>query len=458
MSKNKNKLIVLFKMLKMVKPLLGFMLIAVIAGSLAYLSVQFIPVLGAMAILNALGFKSYMSLKTIWILLPVLALSRSVLRYIEQRTGHYIAFTLLAVVRDKVFKALRRLCPAKLEGRDKGDLISLITSDVELLEVFYAHTISPICIAVIVETVMCIYIGSFNTALGILALICFAAVGIFLPVIISKISGSLGNLLRGLTGELSSFILESIRGIDETIQYGYGTERKKLMNEKTVTLLEKQSDLNKLSGINLAISNMFILLSDIVMVSVAVYLYNTGSIGFDGMLISIFAFMSSFGPVSALAGLGTTLLGTIASGARILDILEEEPETSDIEGFEDTDFSGAKCDKVSFSYETNTVLKDFDISFPENTIVGIVGKSGCGKSTILKLLMRFWSADSGTVEISGRNIEEVNTSNLRQMESYMTQDTVLFKDTIAGNILIGRLDASRDESLFLLFWFDVCWS
>ena len=445
MNKERSKVIVLLKMITMVKPLAGFMLLAIIAGSLAYLAVQFIPVLGAMAILIAAGFDMGISLKTVWILLPVFALVRAVLRYIEQRTGHYIAFTLLAIVRDKVFKALRRLCPARLEGRDKGDLISLITSDVELLEVFYAHTISPICIAIVVETVMCLYIGSFSPALGIIAAIAFVIVGVLVPIIISRVSGTMGDELRKLAGELSAFVLESIRGLDEIIQYGHGINRKYQMNQKTDELTVRQGELNKLTGLNLAIANSFILVSDIVMICVAFYLYINGAIGFDGMLLSIFAFMSSFGPVSALAGLGTTLQGTIASGARILDILEEEPETYDVTGFEETTFEGAGCDKVTFSYGGSTVLSDFSVDFPKDMVVGVVGKSGSGKSTMLKLLMRFWAVSDGRINISGKNIDEVNTDNLRDMESYMTQDTVLFKDTIAANIRVGKLSATDEE-------------
>lgn len=156
-------------MLGLVKPLAGFMVLAVVTGTLGFLAVQFIPVLGGYAVLNGPGYDTPLALKTIWILLAVFALLRAVLRYTEQKTNHYIAFTLLAIVRDKVFKSLRSLCPAKLEGRDKGNLISLITSDVELLEVFYAHTISPICIAIVTEIVMCLFIGSFHPYMGLLA-------------------------------------------------------------------------------------------------------------------------------------------------------------------------------------------------------------------------------------------------------------------------------------------------
>ena len=220
--KKQSKIRVLLRMVKLVKPLTGFMLLAIFMGTMGFLCAQFIPILGGYAVLHGLNISIPLSINFLWVALIGIALLRAVLKYAEQRTNHYIAFTLLAIIRDKVFQALRRLCPAKLEGRDKGDLISLITSDVELLEVFYAHTISPICIAFLVEIIMVIFIGSFHWSLGLLALIAFISVGIVLPVIISKRSGTLGDELRADNGELSAYVLESIRGLDETIQYGGG--------------------------------------------------------------------------------------------------------------------------------------------------------------------------------------------------------------------------------------------
>ena len=457
-KRSPSKPVTLIRMLGLVRPLTGFMLLAVLAGTLAYLAVQFIPILGGYAILSGLGLDVPLPLRTIWILLPVLALLRAVLRFTEQRLNHYIAFTLLAIVRDKVFGALRRLCPAKLEGKDKGDLVALITSDVELLEVFYAHTISPICIAVIVEAVMCIYIGSFHTGLGILALAAYLCVGIVVPLIISSVSGNMGEKVRRHSAELSSCILENIRGLDETIQYDAGRGRMAAMHKQSKTLLWHQSSLNRLTGLNLAIANTFILAFDILMVAAAGWLYAAGKVGYDGFLIPVLALMSSFGPVSALAGLSTTLQNTVASGARVLAIVDEEPETAEITGKPEVSFHGAECRKVTFSYKgCEPVLRNFSLSVHENQIIGIVGESGCGKSTLLKLLMRFWEVKKGRIGITDVPAEsgasaskvvelgEIYTSNLRDMESYMTQDTEMFKDTIANNIRIAKLDASQEE-------------
>ena len=443
--KKQNKALVLFRMLKLVKSLAGFMILAVLFGTLGFLTAEFIPILGGEAILIGLGQKTRISLNMLVPLLLSFALLRAIFRLLEQRTNHYIAFTLLAIIRDRVFKALRRLCPAKLEGRDKGDLISLITSDVELLEVFYAHTISPVCIAVCSETIMCLFIGSFHPALGVVALISFVLVGVVLPVIVSKRSGTTGDELRAQAGELSAHMLESIRGIDDTLQYSFGERRLKEIGDKTNDLSKRQEALSKLTGTNMAIANMLIMISDIAMLLVSGWLYQSDRVGFDGFLIPMIVLMSSFGPVTALAALGTTLQSTVASGARVLAIIDEEPETEDITGKAHADFTGAEAKEVSFAYAGENVLNNVSLQIPRGKITGIVGKSGCGKSTLLKLLMRFWNVGKGEILVSGRNIDEINTDNLRDMESYMTQETWLFKDTIANNIRIGKLDASDEE-------------
>ena len=443
--RRQSKAGILLRMVGLVKPLTGYMLLAILMGTLGFLCAQFIPILGSLIVVRGLGSEGGFSPAPYFTVLIVIALLRAVLKYGEQRTNHYIAFTLLAIIRDKVFKALRRLCPAKLEGRDKGDLISLITSDVELLEVFYAHTISPIAIAVLTELVMVLFIGSFHWSLGLLALCAFLSVGVALPLIISRRSGTLGDELRADNGKLSAYMLESIRGLDESIQYAGGEERLRGLTDKTKELSAKQGALNTLTGTNMALANTFILVYDIAMLVLCGALYSGGVVGFDGFLVPLVALMSSFGPVTALAGLGTTLQATVASGARVLAVIDEEPETEDVTGKEDTVFHGASMENVSFSYGGETVLRELSVSFPENRIIGVVGKSGCGKSTMLKLLMRFWKTGGGTVSISGKSVEDINTADLRAMESYMTQETQLFKGTVAENIRVAKLDATQEQ-------------
>jgi len=440
-----NKITVLLRMLKLVKPLRWFMALAVVLGTLGFLAAQMIPVFGVWGILAVLGEGAPFALKTIMIFLPVLAAVRSVCRFSEQRTNHYIAFTLLAIVRDRVFQALRRLCPAKLEGRDSGDLVSLITSDVELMEVFYAHTISPICIALVTETIMVLFISHYHPLQGLLALCAYLCIGILLPAWISKRSGTLGDDLRRKSGELASHMLESIRGIDTTLQYHDGEHRLKEISDRTLQLSEDQGELNRLSGTNAALANTLILIFNLLMLVLSVHLYRNGSVTFEGFLIPLAALMSSYGPVSALAALGTTLQNTTAAGSRVLALVDEEPETEEISGYPEVIWNGASAEHVTFSYGSETVLRDVSLEIPVHGITGISGKSGSGKSTLLKLLMRFWKTKAGNIKISDTEIEKINTGNLRNMEGYMTQETVLFKDTIANNVRIGKLDASQEE-------------
>ena len=443
--KRRSGFAVMARLVCLVKPLAGFMLLAVIMGLAGHLCASFITVFGGYAVLGLLGIDTPLSLKCIFACVLVFAVLRAVLRYAEQSCNHYIAFKLLALIRDKVFLALRKLCPAKLEGRDKGNLISVITSDIELLEVFYAHTISPAAIAFFYTAVMCLFIGSFHPALGILALLAYLAVGVAVPIIISKLSGRDGMEFRAGSGDLSGFVLDSLRGLSETIQYGRGRERLMQMKERTDALSETERRLKRTAGRNMAVTNTIILISDLCMLSVSAMLYQKAEVDFAGVLVPVFALFSSFGPAVALANLGSTLQNTFAAGNRVLDILDETPAVEEVAGREKTVFEGAAAKKVSFSYGAESILDGVSLEIPKGKIVGIVGKSGSGKSTLLKLFMHFWDVGNGRVEISGRDIAGINTADLRDMESFMTQETHLFHDSIRSNLRIARLDATDAE-------------
>jgi ATP-binding cassette subfamily C protein len=437
---------VMMRLVGLVKPLAGYMTVAIIMGLIGHLCASFITIFGGYAVLDVIGFETPLSLTFIFVSVCVFALLRGILRYAEQGCNHFIAFKLLALIRDKVFQALRRLCPAKLEGKDKGDLISVITSDIELLEVFYAHTISPSVIAALFTVIMCLFIGSFHWGLGVLALVAYAVVGVVIPVIISRISGDVGMKVRNGAGELSSFVLDSLRGLIETQQYGQGEKRLNQINVMTDELSQQEERLKRMSGRNIAVTNTAILLLDLCMLFVSAKLYQVGLVDFSGVFIPTIALMSSFGPVVALANLGSTLQNTFAAGNRVLDILDEEPAVEEINGKENIEFAGAAAEHVTFSYgQEEPILSDLSVEIPEHKVIGIVGQSGSGKSTLLKLFMRFWKVQNGKVAISGKSVEQINTSNLRDMESFMTQETYLFHDSIKNNLKIAKLDATDEE-------------
>lgn len=431
----------MIRLIGLVKPLTGYMILAVAMGLIGHLCASFITVFGGYAILHVLHPEWSWNLTALFVAVLMFALLRGFLRYAEQACNHFIAFKLLALIRDKVFGALRRLCPAKLDGKDKGNLISIITSDIELLEVFYAHTISPICIAVLFSFVMISFIGSYHAALGGGgALIAYVTVGALIPFVTSRLSGDDGVRFRTKSGQLSGFVLDSLRGLSETIQYGQGKRRMEEIDRRTEQLSKDEEHMKRIVGRNTAVTNTVILMFDLAMLFLSAKL-----VGFEGCLIVTFALMSSFGPVVALASLGATLQNTFAAGGRVLDILDECPVVEEITGKEEVDFHGAEVKNVTFAYGEETILEDVSVTIPENKIIGINGRSGSGKSTLLKLLMRFWQVRQGAVKVSGRNVEEINTSNLRDMESFVTQETHLFHDSIRNNLRIAKLNASDEE-------------
>lgn len=460
--KRRSALKIMGSLIGLVKPLLHIMVLAVLLGTAGYLCGIFLTILAGQALLEGMGSGRFTGItaKNLFVLMAVLAIARGLLHYAEQYCNHFIAFKLLAIIRHRVFAALRKLCPAKLEGRDRGNLISVITTDIELLEVFYAHTISPIAIAALTSLIMAGFIGSYHVGAGLFALAAYVIVGAVIPLWNGKRGGNRGMEFRTKFGELNSFVLDSLRGLDETIQYNQGEIRKRQMEEKSSELAKMQKSLSRMEGGQRSVTNLAILLGSFGMLFFTLYLYKNQFIGFDGVLICTIAMMGSFGPVVALSSLSNNLNQTLASGERVLSILEEKPQVEEIrsagkkeeaenkqsEGFSmQTVFSGAEASHVTFSYEDEVILDDYSINIPSGKIVGLHGASGSGKSTFLKLLMRFWDTNSGQIRINGRDVRTLPTRSLRDIESYVTQETHLFHDSIANNIAVGRQGASREE-------------
>lgn len=455
---------IMLQLIGLIKPLLHIMLLAIVLGTAGYLCAIFLTILAGQTILRGLSdgalgmtlpaalsgdfFLSSFSIKGIFILLAVLAVLRGVLHYVEQYCNHFIAFKLLAIIRHKVFAALRKLCPAKLEGRDKGNLISIITTDIELLEVFYAHTISPIAIAVLTSLVMILFIGGYHPAAGVFALAAYLVVGVVIPLWNGRRGGDSGMKFRTEFGELNSFVLDSLRGLDETIQYQQGAKRADEMQKRSDGLAGMQKKLSDMEGSQRSVTNLVILIASFGMLFLTLNLYGQGSIGYDGVLTCTIAMMGSFGPVVALSSLSNNLNQTLASGERVLSILEEKPQVEEVEGEwtpEEKHFSGADAEHVTFAYDNEVILDDYSLDIPAGKILGIHGASGSGKSTLLKLLMRFWDVNSGALHVDGEDVRKIPTKHLRDMESYVTQETHLFHDSIANNIAIGKPDATRED-------------
>jgi len=480
-TKRRSAIQIMGSLIGLVKPLLHIMLAAIILGTLGYLCAIFLTILAGQVIMHGLltggdgmivpvnnMWLVFTPVKTIITVMIVIAVFRGILHYMEQYCNHFIAFKLLAIIRHKVFAALRKLCPAKLEGRDKGNLISIITTDIELLEVFYAHTISPIAIATLTSIIMVIFIGRYHWLAGLLALAAYLIVGVAIPMWNGKRGSQKGMEFRTNFGELNSFVLDSLRGLDETIQYGQGEKRREQMSKQSKNLAGMQESLSKMEGSQRSFTNMVILLASFGMLALTIWLYDKGAMGFEGILTCTIAMMGSFGPVVALSSLSNNLNQTLASGERVLSLLEETPLVEEIPGDVETsgaesmehEFTGAEAENVTFAYKVNgsegdregglghdneVILDNYSLKLQPGKITGIHGASGSGKSTLLKLLMRFWDVQGGSMSVDGTDVRKIPTRHLRDMESYVTQETHLFHDSIANNIAIAKPGASREE-------------
>lgn len=471
-TKRRSAIQIMGSLIGLVKPLLHIMLAAIILGTLGYLCAIFLTILAGQVIMHGLltgvagmivpvnnMWLVFNPVKTIITVMIVIAVLRGILHYMEQYCNHFIAFKLLAIIRHKVFAALRKLCPAKLEGRDKGNLISIITTDIELLEVFYAHTISPIAIATLTSIIMVIFIGRYHWLAGLLALAAYLIVGVAIPMWNGKRGSQKGMEFRINFGELNSFVLDSLRGLDETIQYGQGEKRREQMSKQSKNLAGMQESLSKMEGSQRSFTNMVILLASFGMLALTIWLYDKGAMGFEGILTCTIAMMGSFGPVVALSSLSNNLNQTLASGERVLSLLEETPLVEEIPGDVETSadqgvnseesanhaFTGAEAENVTFAYGEEVILDNYSLKLQPGKITGIHGASGSGKSTLLKLLMRFWDVQGGSMSVDGTDVRKIPTRHLRDMESYVTQETHLFHDSIANNIAIAKPGASREE-------------
>lgn len=458
---------IMWRMMGLVRPLTGWLVLAVALGSIGMLTAAFVPAFGAFGLMAALGHNALgLGLVVACAACAACGITRGPLHYGEQLCNHYIAFRLLAHIRDLVFGALRRLAPAKLEGRGKGELVSLVTSDIELLEVFYAHTISPIAIALVCTAVFEGFLLAVSPELAGIALVAYAVLGVLLPLVSAKACGTTGRQSREGAGKLGAFVLDSLRGASETIQFAGGADRSRVLGKLTERVGAVDARLKRRQAASEAVADALILAANLVMLERALQLVSAGTIDFAAAFVAVFTFVSSFGSVMAVSRLGASLQETLASGARVLDLLDEQPQCAEVADEQDVEFAGAAAEHVSFSYAggvnaggagatgqvandtaTSLILDDVTCTFAPGTMTCIMGRSGSGKSTLLKLLMRFWDPTAGTITVSGIDARRINTASLRSHEAYMTQDTHLFCGTVRENLLIAHANATDAELL-----------
>ena len=442
----KNGFVVMGHLLKLVTPLAHIMAFTITMGTLGFLAAIFIMVLGAMGLVNLLNFDTHLSFSGILTALIVLAVARGALRYLEQMSGHYIAFKLLALLRDKVFSSLRRLAFVKLQDKQAGQLVSLVTNDIELLEVFYAHTIAPIMIAFFTSAILLLVFEHLSGWFVVVALAAYLTVGVILPILTTKLAREDGRRYRELVGEMNDFFLDSVRGMKEIQLFGYAKQRLdeiQQRSQKIDTAFERIKDQEAKVRVytEVAVSAF-----NIIMLFTGLILFSLDKIDFSAFLIGVILLMSSYGPVIALSNLSSNLLQTLASGERVLSLLAEEPELKDVESAVDLkEVSRIDVENVSFAYGEEQILSDVSLSVKKGEILGIHGRSGSGKSTLLKLLMRFYDPKSGSIKINGETLPNINTRSLRDNMAYITQQTYIFNETIEENIRLARRDARLEE-------------
>ena len=423
------------------------MILAVINGSVGFVCAMGVTVFGAVGVAKALGEAIALSYGWIIGLTIGCGVLRGLLRYFEQYSNHYIAFRLLAVLRDKIFGALRVLCPAKLESKQKGSIIAMITSDIETLEVFYAHTISPICIAVLVSTAVFLFVGFVSSwYLALVALAGFLTIGIVVPLISSGKLKESGVKYRAEFASFSAYFLDSIKGIKDIVLNNAGEEREKEVNRRSDGLLKETKKMKH--NITCAGSAIELMVSVFVLITLAVgiLLVKKDMLPLGRMIIGMVTVFSSFGPVIAVGSLPGNLTQTFASGDRVLNLLAEKPAVEEVKNGKNIDYEKLDVKDLSFSYDGQTeVLKDIKMHAEKGGIIGIVGESGCGKSTFLKLLLRFWERSGGEINYDDIDIDKINTNSLLKNVTMVSQSTYLFEETIEDNLRIAKPDATPEE-------------
>ena len=469
------------RLLKEVGPLRKYMIVACVCGTLGHLAATFLPVFGIAAAFAAVGSPIWnLSVPAALTAMAVCALIRGGMRYAEQFMNHNVAFRLLALFRTKAFAALRRLAPAKLAGKGKGDLIALVTTDVELLEIFFAHTISPIVIAVVTTVVYTLALLTLSAPFAVTLVIAHLTVGVVLPKLFASAVRGIGPELRKESAALDDEMLDDMRGIGEIIRFGQGSARLASIARRTLSLWGKRLRLSAKNGDFAGLGAVLVMLftaitAFLVMtlcaaVSTAVDMPE-GLIWMDSVdsnapaLVAAFVLLtSSFGPTLALSALPANLTQTFASARRLFALMDETPAVVE-QGAERPEYQSMTMSDVTFGYGSSAhtssahtsggrtsgsasrpVLDHVSLDVPQHGILGIQGPSGRGKSTMLKLLMRYWDPDSGTISLSNIPLPQVDAGWRRRVQTMMGQETYLFDGTIRENLTIACNSADSAAS------------
>ncbi|MDP8052481.1 ABC transporter ATP-binding protein [Pasteurella atlantica] len=442
----KNGFVVMWHLLKLVAPLAHIMSFTVITGVLGFLSAIFIMVLGAMGLASLLDFQMHLELRSVLMILIILAVSRGLLRYLEQMSGHYIAFKLLALLREKVFTALRKLAFVKLQDKQSGQLVSLVTNDIELLEVFYAHTIAPIMIAFLTSTLLLVVFAHISIWFAVIAFLAYLTIGFVLPIITTKMAREDGRKYRDLVGEMNDYFLDSVRGMKELQLFGNEKPRLDEINQRSEKIDQAFLKIKQQEGKVRSYTEIAVSAFNIVILFAGLILFYYQQIDFAGLLVAVILLMSSYGPVIALSNLSSNLLQTLASGERVLTLLNETPDLEDVVDSTDLDnVEQITVENLSFAYEDEKILSDLNLTINKGEIVGIHGRSGSGKSTLLKLIMRFYDPQSGKITINQTALPQINTASLRDHIAYITQQTYIFNESIYENILMANRSATKEQ-------------
>ena len=440
----RNGFVIMLKLITLVGSFFFVMILAILNGALGNLCASGVMIFASLGVAKAIGENIILPWGWIIALTIGCGILRGILRYFEQYSNHYIAFKLLAIIRDKIFTKLRILAPAKLESKKKGSIISLLTADIETLEVFYAHTISPIAIALISSITIIVFVSIISSIyLGLVALISYLIIGVLLPIISSKALKSTGVKYRNELASFSAYFLDSIKGVKEIILNNSENRRKEEINKRSAKLFNNTTLIKRKSSISFGITEVLVSLSIIVSLIVGIILVNNNELTLGFMIISVVSITSSFGPIIAISSLPSNLTQTFASGDRVLNLMEEAPQVIDVSNKNDFKYEKLDVNNLDFKYDNELILKDINLNINKGEIVGIVGESGCGKSTLLKLLLRFY--ESKGIKYNDIDINEINTNSLYENVTMASQTTYLFDDTISYNLKIAKEDASDEE-------------